>query len=470
MYNIHNMNSAYNSQGNNVTKWSYFSFQAESVKYAKYHKKGYCVWYGQCTNGTRAKNCFYNGKAKQLNDTEGKKVLEHTCAEMRDQHTCCDTKQLKALATNLQIMKQLTSRCPACWNNMRRFYCEMTCSQDQSLFMDPKTLTNKNTTITDIYYYVSETFKQGLYDSCKDVPFPGNNGKVMKFICGRPERLCSPQILLNFMGSYENGYAPFNIEFPRNLTPDLHWMNKTVFKCNESFFDVQRNRSATPCSCQDCTATCPALPPLPPKPSPHKIAGLDLLSFCLLVTFLTFLVIYIPTSIFCSLLKSRKFASEPAVNNTPFQEVYNPGICERLGSKLESALRHWFTCWGIWCSSHPLLVVGACFVVVGGLSCGLFFFTVTTDPVQLWSSPNSEARRQKDVYDSKFNPFFRTEQLIIRSTHPDSTGYHSYPYGTWVPFGPIFHLDLLNQVMESSFAVLNKCRKHQLISNTFLTL
>lgn len=425
------------------------------VAQARYHKKGYCVWYGQCTSGAKPMNCFYNKPAKELNDTEGIKILDDTCPEMKGQPTCCDTKQLNALATNLQIMKQLTSRCPACWNNMRRLYCEMTCSKDQSLFMDPKTLINKNTTIYDIYYYVSETFKQGLYDSCKDVPFPGNNGKVMKLLCNRPERKCSPQILLTFMGSSSNGHAPFTIEFPTNLTPDLHWMNKTIFKCNEPFFDVQRNRNATPCSCQDCSASCPALPPLPPKPSPPKILGLDILSFCLLVTFLTFLVIYIPTSIFCALLKTRKFASEPAVDNTHFQEVDNPGICERLGSKLESALRYWFTCWGIWCSSHPLLVVGACFVVVGGLSCGLFFFTVTTDPVQLWSSPNSEAHRQKDIYDSKFNPFFRTEQLIIRSTYPNLTGYHSYPYDTWVPFGPIFHLDLLNQALDLQNNITN---------------
>ena len=176
------------------------------------------------------------------------------------------------------------------------------------------------------------------------------------------------------------------------------------------------------------------------------------------MTFLTFLIIFIPTSIFCSMLKNKHFASKPFLNGTSSQEVYNPGICERLGSKLESALCRWFTCWGIWCSTHPFLVVGACFVVVGTLSCGLMFFTVTTDPVELWSSPNSEARRQKDAYDSKFNPFFRTEQLIIRSSNPIPTGYHIYPYETWIPFGPIFHLDLLNQVMESNFAVLKKCQ------------
>ena len=431
------------------------------MKYAKYHKKGYCVWHGQCTSGSKPKNCFYNGPAKELNDTKGIKLLKDICTEFLGQPTCCDTKQVSALAASLQVLNQLMSHCPACWNNLRRFYCEMTCSKDQSLFLDPTKvtkLTNNKTKIMEINYYVSETFKQGLYDSCKGVQFPGNNGRVMKLLCGRPEKLCSPQILLDFMGSVSNGYAPFTIDFPKKLTSDLHWMNKTVFKCNESFFDAQHNRTATPCSCQDCNATCPVLPPIPPKPSPRKIIGLDVLSFCLLVTFLTFLIIFIPTSIVCSMFKNKKFASEPVLNDTRFQESNNPGVCEHLGSKLESALCHCFTCWGIWCSTHPFLVVGACLVVVGALSCGLMFFTVTTDPVELWSSPNSEAHRQKDVYDSKFNPFFRTEQLIIRSSNPVPTGYHNYPYETWIPFRPIFHLDLLNQVMESNFAVLKKCQ------------
>ena len=56
------------------------------------------------------------------------------------------------------------------------------------------------------------------------------------------------------------------------------------------------------------------------------------------------------------------------------------------------------------------------------------------------------ARKEKEIFGSKFDPFFRTEQLIIRPTRNLPGGYHQFPYNNFIPFGPIFHLDLLNQV------------------------
>uniref|UniRef100_A0A915NRK2 SSD domain-containing protein n=1 Tax=Meloidogyne floridensis TaxID=298350 RepID=A0A915NRK2_9BILA len=38
---------------------------------------------------------------------------------------------------------------------------------------------------------------------------------------------------------------------------------------------------------------------------------------------------------------------------------------------------------------------------------------LTTDPVELWSSPGSDAREQKEFFDNNFGPFYRTEQIII---------------------------------------------------------
>ena len=35
------------------------------------------------------------------------------------------------------------------------------------------------------------------------------------------------------------------------------------------------------------------------------------------------------------------------------------------------------------------------------------------------------------------------------STHLSYTGYNRYSDGQWIPFGPIFHLELLNQVITS---------------------
>ena len=65
---------------------------------------------------------------------------------------------------------------------MRRLYCELTCDKDQSLYMDPSVVLGNF--IQEINYYVSPTFKRGLFESCKDVTFPGNNEKVLNLLCG----------------------------------------------------------------------------------------------------------------------------------------------------------------------------------------------------------------------------------------------------------------------------------------------
>lgn len=39
---------------------------------------------------------------------------------------------------------------------------------------------------------------------------------------------------------------------------------------------------------------------------------------------------------------------------------------------------------------------------------------ITTDPVELWASPTSRTRLDKDYFDSNFNPFYRTTQVIVQ--------------------------------------------------------
>ena len=422
------------------------------------------MWYGQCTSGAKAKNCLYNGPAKPFTDPKGLEMLNKICPEFKGQNTCCSTKQLEALSNNLETMSQLTTRCPACWNNMRRLYCQLTCNRDQSVYMDPKTV--KNFTIQEINYYVSPTFKQGLFDSCKDVTFPGNNEKVLNLLCGTSAEKCTAQKLLRYMGNTMNGFAPFDIYYPELMTLNttISPMNITVFNCSKQFIDPQTNQTASACSCQDCVTSCPVLPTPPPQPVPRKIMGLDLLSFSLLVAYLGLLVIFFPLSLVCAMRKKQKRytlvpsnaqanlkysgGSYPPVTSSslPVMVDSSPGLCERLGGKMEDVLHRQFTKWGIYCSTHPFLVMGCSILVVAVLACGLVRFTVTTDPVELWSAPNSIARKQKDIFDSKFGPFYRTEQLIIQSVNKTPTGYYRYGDGKFIPFGPIFRLDLLNQV------------------------
>ena len=416
-------------------------------------------------------NCLYNGPAKQMNDTKGKQIMAELCPELVGKKTCCSTKQLQALQDNVNTLHQLSGRCPACWNNMRKLYCETTCSPDQSLFMDPVAVFG--TVIQEVAVFLSPQFKQSLYDSCKDVIFPGNNEKIMNLLCGTTADKCTPQKLLHYLGSTTNGFAPFTIDYPQNLTvPNVQWMKGTPYKCNETFIDPATNATASPCSCQDCHASCPAPAPASVVPVPGKILGMDKLTFAMALSYILFLVIFFSASIFCIMKRPKMYALVPDEPQTRMKyttsstsvtvsnqtSAAEPGLCEKLGGALEGKLRKVFTWWGVWCSHHPFVVMGASVVVIAIFACGLFFFHVTTDPVELWSSPTSEARREKDIFDTKFSPFYRTEQIIVKSAHPNNTGYKPYGDAPFVPFGPVFHKDLLNKVLLSNSLLQSRAK------------
>ena len=453
------------------------SFVLQAQDEAFIHEKGYCVWYGQCLKNEEGQslNCLYNGPAKILNDTNGISLLHKLCPKFSPHRlTCCDKNQLQALNDNLDTLRQFTGRCPACFQNLLDLFCESTCSPDQSLFMDPNGTVGfpPLESILRIKYYVSAEYKYGLFDSCKNVVFPGDNEKALNLLCGESAETCTPEKLLTHMGSTSNGYSPFDIIFPQNisLSQNLTWMNHTIFPCNESFVNPWTNKSETACSCQDCAESCPYLPPVPPAPIPRTILGLRLLSFSLLIIYLVFFFTFMPISFYLICRNQSHYTRlsdgpAPVPSSMPYTNgqspnainvrlARKPGVCERMGFWMDRKLRVIFSSWGHWCSSHPFIVIIVCIIFVGVLAGGLKFYKVTKNPVDLWSAPGSRARKEKDLYDSKFTPFYRTEQLIITANpnYPQNhTGYRRYPDDKFIPFGDISHLDLLNQVRNLEF-------------------
>lgn len=76
------------------------------------------------------------------------------------------------------------------------------------------------------------------------------------------------------------------------------------------------------------------------------------------------------------------------------------------------------------CATHPwaTLFIGGCVVVA--LGHGIIYLQLTTDPVQLWASPMSRCRQEKEFFDTNFEPFYRTEQVIIHAVGFDNVSFH----------------------------------------------
>lgn len=96
-------------------------------------------------------------------------------------------------------------------------------------------------------------------------------------------------------------------------------------------------------------------------------------------------------------------------------------------------------------SSFQVLLLSA--VIVAVFSAGLKDIELTTDPIELWSSPNSQARQEKDFHDTHFMPFFRTNQLILTAPGRKGHVYDSLLFGPQ-NFSGILSKDLIIELLE----------------------
>jgi Niemann-Pick C1 protein len=108
------------------------------------------------------------------------------------------------------------------------------------------------------------------------------------------------------------------------------------------------------------------------------------------------------------------------------------------------------------CASHPWLVLFLGLCVVVGLGHGIMYMRVTTDPVELWAAPTSRARTEREFFDSHFEPFYRTEQVILRPLGLKNI-IHNTSNGP-IEFGAVFQpefmrliLDLQQNILEVGF-------------------
>ncbi|XP_040027368.2 NPC intracellular cholesterol transporter 1 [Gasterosteus aculeatus] len=416
----------------------------------------HCVWYGECGDSKIAGkkyNCNYTGPPKPL-QAGGHELLAELCPgyDYGDRSLCCDVDQLNSLKGSLQLPLQFLSRCPACSSNFMNLFCELTCSPHQSRFMNSTDFNGPS--VTEVQYYIGQTFTNAMYNACKDVQAPSSNVKALSLLCGKDAKDCNATNWIQYMFNINNGQSPFPIipifsDVPvSGYTP----MNNKTYACTEGLDD-----GSGPCSCQDCTKACGPKPVPPPVPPPWTIFGIDAMTVIMWISYSAFLLIFFGAVLGVWYYRKRTIMSEygpildsnnPLSLNADNPDQVNASCCETLGERFENALRTLFSSWGSFCVRHPSVVLLGSLILVVGSSGGLVYMRITTDPVELWSSPSSQARQEKDFFDSHFGPFFRTAQLIITTPIVDPFLYSPYFGGSDVPFGAILRKDILHQVLD----------------------
>ena len=115
---------------------------------------------------------------------------------------------------------------------------------EQSKFLNASTVIKKPGSTDDtemvkvLDYHVTEAYATQVYQSCADVVNPSTSGSVMDLLCGSwGGALCSPQRLLDYLGSISNGYAPFQINYflhdDKNLSTTLVPHHPLVIPCHQ---------------------------------------------------------------------------------------------------------------------------------------------------------------------------------------------------------------------------------------------
>lgn len=342
---------------------------------------------------------------------------------------CCSETQLNTLGSSLSIAYNVLSTCPACYNNFREFFCEFTCSPQQSVFLNvtkieksPKT---QKDLVTELDFYLDHEYGKRFFDGCKDVKFTADNGYVMDLIGGGAKNW---QEMVKFLGHKSGAGSPFQINFPLVSPPKkskLVPLNKETHMCNNT--DPQSR-----CSCVDCDQVCPVLEPIDKGYSKPfweydcyigKCFGLELM--------IAFIILFLTISVWSTkqplIIKWREWSSsfyshssfEPVPVENEEDETPNSFTYPATPTPnylATSYLHEMFYQLGKFCSTKKLLTILLTLVVLTIGSLGWLHLRIDTEPVKLWVGPNSKALQNKNFFDSNFGAFYRSQQIIFTST------------------------------------------------------
>ncbi|XP_029460044.1 NPC1-like intracellular cholesterol transporter 1 [Rhinatrema bivittatum] len=424
------------------------------------HQEGYCAFYDECGLNPEISDslvplivpCASNTPARKLSGTH-LAALKQVCPMLYNgdntTYSCCSSTQLASLQKSMALSRAILSRCPSCAENFAQIYCQNTCSPNQSKFINVTRTFIANISgeslegVLQYQCYYNWKFADSSFNSCRNVRMPATGGYAIEAMCGKyGAHLCTTQRWLDFQGDSSNGLSPLDISFKliddgTTIGNDIVPFNSTTWKCNEAV-----GSDGEPCSCLDCTESCPKIPTPSPKPPPFKIGKLD---GSLVICILVFIILALT---FLGFLIARYFISPKYMDRKQHTGSKKDITCsEKFSLDTHNILSKTFRRWGTFVASYPIIIISVSTIIVAILSAGNVFIQLTTDPVELWSSPKSRARQEKDFHDANFGPFFRTNQVIITVANRTSYLYDSLFFGPQ-NFSGVLSDDILLELLE----------------------
>uniref|UniRef100_A0A1J3K9G7 Niemann-Pick C1 protein n=1 Tax=Noccaea caerulescens TaxID=107243 RepID=A0A1J3K9G7_NOCCA len=395
------------------------------------HSNDYCAMYDICGERSDGKvlNCPYGSPSIKPDELFSAKI-QSLCPTISGK-VCCTETQFDTLRSQVQQAVPFLVGCPACLRNFLNLFCELSCSPNQSLFINVSSVAevSGNLTVDGIDYHITDTFGEGLYESCKEVKFGTMNTRAINFVGGGAQNFREWFAFIGQKAPPGFPGSPYAINF-KSSTPEssaMVSMNLSIYSCGDTSLG---------CSCGDCPSspTCSSPEPLPPhdedscsvRIGPLKVKCIELsmvLVYILLVScFFGWAALNRRRDITQSGGSSEPLlhpVEEDGINSEPKESTL--GVKVKRHAQLSPVQRYmakFYRTYGSWIARNPSLVLFTSVAIVLALSSGLFHFKVETRPEKLWVGPESKAAEEKKFFDSHLSPFYRIEQLIL-ATGPD---------------------------------------------------
>ncbi|KAF7829479.1 NPC intracellular cholesterol transporter 1-like isoform X1 [Senna tora] len=399
----------------------------------------YCAMYDICGQRSDGKvlNCPFGSPAVKPSDLLSSKI-QSLCPTITG-NVCCTEAQFDTLRTQVQQAIPFLVGCPACLRNFLNLFCELTCSPNQSLFINVTKVAKvgDNLTVNGIDYYITDGFGEGLYESCKEVKFGTMNSRVIQYIGAGAKNFTDWFKFIGTEAPLGVPGSPYAITFLPNApeSSGMRPMNVSTYSCG----DISLG-----CSCGDCpsSSACSniASTTIQKKDSCSLRIGslmVKCVDLILAILYIILISVFLGWGLFYR-IRERKAASttKPVSNvvngtvlhsldmqkdeNLPMQMLENaPQI--RNGVKLSAVqgyMSNFYRKYGSYVARNPIMVLSSSIAIVLLLCLGLIRFKVETRPEKLWVGPGSKAAQEKQFFDSHLAPFYRIEQLIL-ATIPD---------------------------------------------------
>ncbi|CAF0938558.1 unnamed protein product [Adineta ricciae] len=383
----------------------------------------------------------------------------------------------------------------------------------------PKPIETVNV-VSKLRYFLSEKQAQEFIDSCWSVRI--NFQYAIDILCGSLNRACDVKKLFQYIG-LKNTQSPIKIEFvfindtyhDRELQRTFRPSQATMFACDQAV--ILPHVSRQKCTCMDCNAMCPRVSNHTKTKSmitskstliermKAKLGEFHRITIAAIVLYFLFVIIFtIANVLMCvwNVKLNRKGNSRSSFRNrksnesnddvkkfsdhqhvpiptkdededeseASFTDDDNNGLLDRLGVKIDDRLHATFTAIGRFCAYNPFYTIVPVLAILFVMCYGSRYYTVTTDPVDLWVAPNSRARQEKAYFDEKFGPFYRIAHLILVPKIKDNivlrykTPLEAEEKHT---FGPVFERNFLLDALRLQLAVENlnvTARSGQIIS------